>query len=128
MRQVLIDTNIYSHFKRNDSVVVDAIRGFESIVVNTTVLGELRCGYKLGKNEKKNLYELDLFLDSPRVRVVALDEVTAEFYAQVYAQLRQRGLPIPTNDMWIAASAMQHGLALYTLDKHFTNISGLVLH
>jgi tRNA(fMet)-specific endonuclease VapC len=57
-----------------------------------------------------------------------VDEDTAEFYARVYWDLKRKGKPIPTNDLWVAASAMRHGLALFTYDGHFDNIDGLILH
>jgi tRNA(fMet)-specific endonuclease VapC len=59
--------------------------------------------------------------------MTSYDEGTAEFYAQVFADLKQKGRPIPTNDLWLAASAMQYGLALATYDDHFNSISGLLL-
>ncbi len=56
-----------------------------------------------------------------------MDEETAEFYAEIYRDLKKKGSPIPSNDMWVAASAMRHGLALLTFDEHFENIDGLIL-
>ena len=54
------------------------------------------------------------------MRVVPIDADTVGFYADIYARLRRQGRPIPTNDLWIGASAMQHGLRLLTLDRHST--------
>jgi predicted nucleic acid-binding protein len=64
-------------------------------------------------------------MQSPRVRVVACAATTADNYALVYAALRRKGRPVPTNDLWIAASALEHGAALLTLDAHFSEIDGL---
>ena len=50
---------------------------------------------------------------------------TADFYAVVWMQLRRKGKPIPSNDLWIAATALQHGLAVFTYDQHFQDIDGL---
>jgi predicted nucleic acid-binding protein len=61
------------------------------------------------------------------VRLLAVDEETADFFALIFNQLKVQGRPIPTNDIWIAASAMRHGLALATFDNHFAHISGLNL-
>jgi tRNA(fMet)-specific endonuclease VapC len=61
------------------------------------------------------------------VDLLSVDDGTAEFHAQIFADLKQKGRPIPTNDLWLAASAMQYGLALATYDDHFTSISGLLL-
>jgi tRNA(fMet)-specific endonuclease VapC len=126
LKKILIDTNIYTAFKRNVGEVVETLRRVEYIGINTVVLGELYGGFKGGSKEKRNLLELDRFLDSPRVAILPVDETTSEFYAQIYWDLRKKGKPIPTNDLWIAASAFQHSLALYTLDTHFEKIDGLI--
>ena len=91
------------------------------------VLGELYAGFKGGIKEKKNKVDLDQFLDSPRVEVIHVDEATSEVYAHIFWNLRKKGHPIPTNDIWVAASAFQHNLALFTLDNHFNKVEGLIL-
>lgn len=126
MKKILIDTNIYTAFKRNVGEVVETLRRVDYIGINTVVLGELYGGFKGGSKEKRNLFELDRFLDSPRVAILSVDETTSEFYAQIYWDLRKKGKPIPTNDLWIAASAFQHSLALYTFDTHFKKVDGLI--
>jgi tRNA(fMet)-specific endonuclease VapC len=125
MNQILIDTNIYVAFKRNDQTVVNLLRQAASIAMNTVVLGELLAGFRGGRRDAENRRELDLFLDTPRVAMLPVDEGTADFFALVFNQLKTNGTPIPTNDIWIAASAMQHGLALASLDNHFRQIAGL---
>jgi predicted nucleic acid-binding protein len=127
MTGILVDTNIYVAFKRNQQRAVDLLRRAEYIGISTIVLGELLAGFRCGTREKENRDELELFLDAPRVNILSVDETTAEFYAGVYRTLRQKGRPIPTNDLWLAASAMRHGLALATQDEHFSQIDGLLL-
>ena len=127
MKRIIIDTNVYAAFKKNEPLAVTLIRRAEHIVVNTVILGELLAGFRCGSKEEQNRRELDQFLDSPRVAVYAVDEETAEFYAAVFSDLKRNGRPIPSNDIWLAASALQHGCALATFDGHFTNISGLLL-
>lgn len=128
MKRILIDTNAYAAFKRDDAAAVKTLQISEYIGINVVVLGELFSGFKGGTKEPQNKSELEQFLDSPRVEVVLLDEETAEFYAKIYWDLKKKGKPIPTNDMWVAASAMRHGLSLFTYDEHFNNIDGLILH
>lgn len=128
MKQLLIDTNIYVAFKRNDPDVIDLLRQADSIALNTAVLAELLAGFKGGIREVANRKELDQFLDSPRVELFALDESTADFFALVFNDLKKIGRPIPTNDIWIAATALQYGRTLATLDSHFSYIAGLSLH
>ena len=69
---------------------------------------------------------LERFLASPRVGVLYADEATTRSYAGLFAQLRRQGTPIPTNDLWIAALAVQHGLALHSRDAHFDSIPQLL--
>ncbi len=127
MRRILLDTNGYSAFKRNDPIATGIIRSVEYIGLSVVVLGELLGGFKGGSKEKKNIEELKEFMDSPRVHLLQIDEETAEFYAKIYWDLKKKGKPIPSNDMWVAASAMRHGLSLFTLDEHFNSIGGLIL-
>ncbi len=125
MRRILIDTNIYAAFMLNVPEVVSILSFAEQIFISPVVLGELLSGFKFGAKEKKNRNELERFLDNSHVNEVSIDSETSEFYSEIYRLLRSKGKPVPSNDMWIAASAMQHGLALCTLDAHFDNIEGL---
>lgn len=127
MKRLMIDTNVYVAFKRNHDGVVELLRRAEFIGVSTVVLGELLAGFRCGTRADENRRELDQFLDSPRVDTVPVNEETAEFYAEIFRGLREKGRPIPSNDLWLAAGALQHGLALVTLDGHFAYIDGLLL-
>ena len=91
------------------------------------MLGELLAGFAAGTRESKNRSELAQFLNSPRVGVYPVTADTAVSYALVCASLRRKGQPIPSNDLWIAASALEHGAALLSLDVHFANVEGLRL-
>ena len=125
MRRILLDTNMYAAFMRGDRDVVELLRLADEIALSSTILGELLAGFAAGRREAANREELASFLDSPRVRVVDVDVATADQYASVFALLRRKGKPIPTNDLWIAASALQHGYLLATRDEHFAAIEGL---
>jgi len=127
MRRIAIDTNIYTSFKCNDQGVVEAFRDCDLIGVDIAVIAELFSGFSLGAKEKKNRKELETFLDSPRVEVLMHDLETADYYAVIVKRLKAKGRPIPANDVWIAANAMKHGLALYSFDNHFEQVEGLLL-
>lgn len=127
MKHILIDTNIYSYALRGDQAVINILQKAEVIGLSSISIGELFSGFKGGSKEKKNREELDLFLDSPRVRLFYIDEVTADYYSEILNNLREIGKPIPTNDIWIAACAFQHGLKLYSKDAHFKSVKGLML-
>lgn len=125
MRPIALDTNAYAAFKRGDEQIVGVLQHAPSIMVCATVLGELLGGFAVGRRESTHRSELTQFINVSRVKVVPSTAATADLYALVYAALRRKGRPIPTNDLWIAASCLEHGAALLTLDAHFQNIDGL---
>lgn len=127
MNRILIDTNIYSGAMRGDAEIIEVLRQVELIGVSAISIGELLSGFKGGNRESENRQELGTFLDSPRVTLFSVDEYTAGHYCAILDQLRRHGTPIPTNDIWIAAVAFQHGLPLFTRDRHFSKIEGLLL-
>ncbi len=127
MNRMLIDTNIYSHALRGTPEVVEILRSTSRIAISATSIGELLSGFKGGKREKQNRNELAQFLDSPRVHLFSIDDETAEFYASILNALKSSGRPIPTNDIWISAVALQHGLPLFSKDRHFKWVPGLLL-
>lgn len=129
MSRLALDTSAYSAFMRGHRGVVASIAGARDVAVCTTVIGELLAGFRAGGHESRNRGELARFLRSPRVRFFPLGEETAETYAVILHGLRQAGRPIPTNDLWIAASAMENGYPLLTLDAHFLEIPQIrVIH
>ncbi len=127
MSRILLDTSGYSAFMRGHQEVKSAIQRAEELSVTPVVIGELLAGFLRGKNRRKNELELEGFLASPRVRTVNVDPETSERYAVIVNSLREAGTPIPTNDIWIAASAMQHGLRLLTTDAHYRTVSQIIV-
>ena len=89
------------------------------VIVPVTVLGELEAGFELGRRARDNRHALGDFLDEPFVSVLAVTEVTVRHYARIFAALRRAGTPIPTNDVWIAASTMECNGCLLTFDGHY---------
>ncbi len=128
MNKVLIDTNIFSLAMKGDNYVIQKVNMIVRIGFSAVSAGELYSGFKGGGREMKNRVELGSFLDSPRVVVYPIDVETADFYASILTNLKSAGTPIPTNDIWIAAVAFQQGCKVFTKDKHFNLISGLVLY
>jgi len=124
--KVMMDTSAYAAFLRGNPEVKEVVQQVDEIVLNPVVLGELKAGFLMGKNEKRNRAILKDFLSSPRVVIVEIDEETSERYAVIVQSLRIKGTPIPTNDLWIAASAMQHGLKVLTTDKHYLEVPQII--
>jgi predicted nucleic acid-binding protein len=125
-RKIMMDTSAYGAFLRGSTAAKEAIQQSDEIVFNPVVLGELLAGFLMGRNEKRNRAILKDFLSSPRVTIAEIDEETSERYAVIMQSLRLKGAPIPTNDLWIAASAMQHGLKVLTTDKHYLEIPQII--
>lgn len=125
MRAIALDTNTYVAFLRADPGAVRVVQAAEALRISTVVLGELLAGFACGTREERNRDLLAQFLSSPRVSSVPLTAATADAYALIYRGLRQRGSPIPTNDIWIAASCLEHGTALFSYDRHFAAVEGL---
>ncbi len=125
MIAVALDTNAYSEAKRGKAEAVEIVRSADVLALPVVVIGELLAGFGMGRRERRNRAELSAFLRSPRVRVLDFTVATADRYAAVLRQLREVGKPIPTNDLWIAASVLEHGMSLFTRDGHFDDIIGL---
>jgi len=126
MRPILLDTNAYAAFKRGHEEIIEIVQTVETIGLSPIVLGELLGGFEHGTKPAQNRKELYQFLESSRIRIYPATLDTAVFYSQVYSSLKRKGHPIPTNDMWIAAQALENGCVVCTYDKHFSAIDGLI--
>jgi predicted nucleic acid-binding protein len=120
--RIALDTNCYCDAARSDERVMGLLRRAEEVYLPFVVLAELRAGFRGGNQAGPNEANLSQFLDSPRVHVLYADDQTTHHYARLYAQLRARRTPVPTNDLWIAALVLQHDLMLVTRDEHFSRI------
>lgn len=97
------------------------LRGY----IPVTVLGELMYGIAMSARQQVNRERLERALED--IIVIPVDAATAQFYAAIRAQLKRAGRPIPDNDIWIAATAIQHELTLITRDSHVEHIEGLAV-
>ncbi len=125
--KVLVDTNRLSDVLSEVEEVLDALERAESVYIPAIALGEIRSGFLRGKRAADNERRLTWFLSQNGVTTVGVDAPVSHRYAALHHALRLKGRPIPTNDLWIAAIAMEHGLVLYTRDAHFEAVPGLAL-
>ncbi len=124
--KVLLDTSVVvAIFAGKEESVRSAYRAAEQAYVSSTVLGELYLGALGSARIQDNLREIEMF--AAGVTLVSCDAETARIYAEVKRALRLRGRPIPDNDIWIAASAIQHRLTLATRDAHFNAVDGVTV-
>ena len=124
--KIALDTNRYRDFCVGDPVVLERIQLAEQVVLPFVTLAELRAGFQCGTYARKNERILRRFLNRPRTSVLYAGEATTRHYAQLFCQLRQQGTPIPTNDIWIAALVVEHGLHLFSRDHHFNHLPHLL--
>jgi tRNA(fMet)-specific endonuclease VapC len=123
--KLLLDTSAYSGFRKGVPSVVEKISGCDSVLISPVMLGELMYGFRKGAKFEQNMRMLRRFLDHEAVEIAPLGEVTADRYSRIVMQLKKDGSPIPINDVWIAAQAMEHGAELLTSDRHFEQVAGL---
>jgi predicted nucleic acid-binding protein len=119
---ILIDTNRYRDFVDGNRATVVVFRSAHRITVPFVVVAELRAGFAVGTRGVDNERVFEQFLGRERVAVIFPTMETTRHYANLFRQLRTAGTPIPTNDIWIAALAIQHGLTLYSRDTHFDSL------
>lgn len=123
---MILDTTAISDFFRGNRDVLPLIEASDELYVSPVVIGEMLAGFMRGDREKENRRLLDSFLTESQAVVLAIDEDTGERYAHIHNSLREAGMPIPTNDIWIAAQAMQHGLRVVAGDSHYSRISQII--
>ena len=123
--KIAIDSNRYTDFCRGLADVVSVIESAEEIYIPLIVIGEQRAGFANGNNRERNERLLTKFLNNKGVFILLPDEQTTFFYADLYAYLRKKGKPIPTNDLWIASLVVQHQLVLFDRDADFDHIPQL---
>jgi len=120
---ILLDSTIVVAHLRGKSGVSQRLAEIETRYLSTVALGELHYGIHRSARPEENLRQLERWL---RVTVLlSVSPATAEHYGQLKDQLARAGTPIPENDLWIAAQALEHGLPLATRDAHFIYVPGL---
>lgn len=124
--RIALDTNRYVDLCRGASETAATVATAEAVFLPFVVLAELRAGFAMGRRSAENEQVLRRFLLKGGVGVLFADEQTTHHYAAVFRQLRRQGTPIPTNDVWIAALVLQHGLVLHARDRHFDRLPQIV--
>jgi tRNA(fMet)-specific endonuclease VapC len=127
MSAILIDTNAYTRYLRGDERVLESLAKAGRVHMSVFVLGELFAGFRSGSKENANRQMLEAFLAKPAVRVLDATRETADYFGLIKSALKKSGQPIPLNDAWIAAHALETGSVLVTYDAHFSVVPGLRL-
>lgn len=126
MSRILIDTSAYSALMGGDGRIADILGRHEAVLLSPVVIAELYDGFAQGSRNAENRALFQRFREKPRTVCVPITDNTAEWFTEIKRMLRKKGRPIPIHDVWIAASCMEHGAVLLTLDAHFAGIDGLL--
>ena len=120
-----LDTNIVIALFAGDQSVRERIGNADEVFIPSAVLGELYTGAFQSSRPNDNVARID---DLARSYVIlTIDESTARIYGMLRRELRALGRPIPSNDLWIAATAQQWGATVATRDDHFTLLAGVAM-
>jgi tRNA(fMet)-specific endonuclease VapC len=119
----LLDTSVLIELFAKDKNVLARLERAESTFISSIALGELHYGARKSSRTEKNLEQLEAL--ASQAVILPCDAETSYWYGIVKDSLRRSGQPIPENDIWIAAMALQHGLTLATRDNHFQAVEGL---
>jgi len=125
--RVLLDTNAYTALRVGDPVTVGHFRAATSVLLSSIVAGELMHGFRCGNRFDANVAELRQLLDHPLCRLVSPGWDTAWHFSRIAKMLRDKGRPIGSNDLWIAAQCMEHNATLLSCDGDFAAVDGLSL-
>jgi tRNA(fMet)-specific endonuclease VapC len=124
-KSYLLDTNAAVALLNNDESMVKFLDTNVNSFLSIITIGELYFGAEKSGRAEANRTKVTALAE--RYRVLSLDAATAYVYGRIYQQLRKKGRPIPMNDVWIAAIALQHNLTLLTRDEHFEEVDNLPL-
>jgi tRNA(fMet)-specific endonuclease VapC len=123
--RVALDTNRLTDLFQGDAALAERLGLCDEVWIPLIVPAEIKAGFLGGNRRHRNEILLRKLLSKATVGVLLPDRETAEHYARLFVQLKRAGTPVPDNDLWIAALALQHDLQLITRDKHFKNIPQL---
>ena len=126
MNLLLLDTSAFIGFARGHAGILDKLRVADQILVSPIVIGELLFGFARRPSPSQHRV-LEEFLGSSRVDPVAIDDQTPAHYAAIRSHMERNGFAISPNDLWIAASAMQHGAPVLTMDRDFLKIPQILV-
>lgn len=107
----------------NNAITGEKVRSYDAIYLPVPVVGELRFGALNSQRQAENSERIDTLVQ--HCTVLVIDEQTTSVYASIRRDLKQKGRPIPGNDVWIAALCVQHELPLATDDSHFLEVADL---
>ncbi|MBI2982560.1 MAG: type II toxin-antitoxin system VapC family toxin [Deltaproteobacteria bacterium] len=120
--KIVLDTNAYCLCDTTNDFALGLVEKAKSLFLPAVVYGELYYGFRYGTRFGENLKRLDQFIEHFDVGIIEVNREVARHFGDIYASLRKKGRPIPTNDIWISACCMSVGGTLLTSDRHFREV------
>ena len=120
---MILDTNALSAWAEGHAAIAAPLRSANRLVIPSIVLGEYYFGIRQSRH--RNRYQDWLTRYLPMTEIAAVTSATADAYAHIRLELKRLGNPIPSNDVWVAALARQHSLAILSNDSHFDAVEGV---
>lgn len=120
---MILDTNALSAAADDDADAISVLARAEQMAIPVIVIGEYRHGIAQSRNRASYEKWLSGLLND--CMVLDVRESTTHYYAEIILDLKRKGKPIPTNDIWIAALCQEHSLPLLSRDRHFDLVSGI---
>ena len=120
----LLDTNIVMALLYGDEAVLCNLDRAPEVSIPAVALGELFFGAAKSGRSSENTAKVERFAAGRAI--VSCDLDVAREYGLLKQRLREKGRPLPENDLWIAAAAKRHGMVLVTRDRHFHEVEDLL--
>ena len=121
----LLDTSVLVDAFRKGTRFPRTIEGSEAVYLSQVAIGEFKAGLDDTRRSRQQKAALEAFLELPNVVEITLTSATTDLYAKVFRSLREAERPIPVNDIWLAAQALEHGAVLVSNDRHFESVTNL---
>ncbi len=124
--KICIDTNAYSNLRKGNRRIQEILDRCDEILVPAATYSELIYGFLRGSRFTENESLLNEFLQEDGITFQPVTQSIAERWGYVKAILAKNGTPIPDNDIWIAATALETGARIISYDHHFDLVGGLI--
>ena len=124
-RRFLLDTNVVIDHIGGFRCIPEAASKSEAMLLSQIAIGEFKAGLDNTRKGRRDQESFEAFLRLSNVVEITLTPATTDLYAKVFRSLREAGRPIPGNDIWLAAQALEHGAVLVSRDSHFEAVANL---
>ncbi|MGB3685671.1 MAG: type II toxin-antitoxin system VapC family toxin [Ornithinimicrobium sp.] len=117
MRSGLLDTSVWVALEAGRELALDLLP--EEVFVSVVTLAELQSGVLVASDVETRSQRIATVSRLASIEALPIDATVASEWATLRAQLHQAGRRVNVNDVWIAATAVTHGMPVVTQDADF---------